>query len=158
MYLKKKKSENGLLSMFVYLTLDLSSSSAARGTQGIQKEPPVVPHMCCCLDVFPLGLDYRIDVFEVPLVRTTKCILRLPSSSGSLWLPLQYSSGESISRHTDNMPQVAPSSLAYDICYQGLARDRPNSLVGYVVSPVNVQYSAKTVVLEGKNPLFLVLV
>jgi len=82
----------------------------------------------------------------------------LSSSSGSLWLPLDYRSGESIFRHTNNVSQIAPSSRAYDICYQELMCERVNFLTSYVVHPVNVQYLAKIVVLKSENLLFLLLV
>ena len=114
--------------------------------------------MCFCPYIFPLGLDCRIDKLLLPLVCTTKCIFWLSSSSGSLWLPLEYRSGESIFRHTDNVSQIAPSSLLFDICCQGLMRDRTICLVSYGVPPVNIQYPAKTVVLESENPLFLLLI
>lgn len=69
------------------LTLDLSSSSVSRGTQGASEKPPIFPQVDRCVDVPPLWDKTRLEGSSVTFVHSMEHVIWSSSLPGCIPVP-----------------------------------------------------------------------
>ena len=103
--MEKQKKSRIRKDIYIYISLDLRSSCASRGAQGINEKPPVIPHVRRSKGIFPRRLKGSIYVSQVRLIDAPECIA-WPASSSSFGLSLERRFCDPGFIQTKNMPQI----------------------------------------------------